>query len=124
MSEYIHKSPNKSVNMYHFVWICLNDMKSSFWRLESRIKRTFLVQSMSRDTPMMVIQTIRSLTAREIFARHPEVKKKLRGEQFWSDIYIISSVSMFGSDATIRNYVKKQGTDHDYEKLHEKVDVG
>jgi REP element-mobilizing transposase RayT len=69
----------------------------------------FLVQSVPTYSPTKIIQTIKSLTAREIFARHPEVKKKLWGGQFWSDGYFVNKVSKFGSEATIRNYVKKQG---------------
>ena len=47
----------------------------------------FLVQSLPSYSPTNIIQTIKSITAREIFARHPEVKKKLWGGQFWSDGY-------------------------------------
>jgi REP element-mobilizing transposase RayT len=82
----------------------------------------FLVQSVASYSPTKIIQTIKSITAREIFARHPEVKKKLWGGQFWSDGYFVNTVSKFGSEATIRNYVKNQGTEQEYEKLHEKVD--
>ncbi|MNR48884.1 Transposase IS200 like protein [compost metagenome] len=82
----------------------------------------FLVQSVPSYSPTKIIQTIKSLTAREIFARHPEVKKKLWGGQFWSDGYFVNTVSKFGSEATIRNYVKNQGVEEEYVKLHEKVD--
>jgi putative transposase len=42
----------------------------------------FLVQSVPSYSPTKIIQTIKSITAREIFARHPEVKKKLWSGQF------------------------------------------
>ncbi|QUL53514.1 IS200/IS605 family transposase [Paenibacillus tritici] len=35
----------------------------------------FLVQSVPKYSPTKIIQTIKSITAREIFTRHPEVKK-------------------------------------------------
>jgi putative transposase len=76
----------------------------------------FLVQSVPSYSPTKIIQTIKSLTAREIFARHPEVKKKLWGGQFWSDGYFVNTVSKFGSEATIRNYVKNQGVEEEYVK--------
>jgi REP element-mobilizing transposase RayT len=82
----------------------------------------FLVQSVPSYSPTKIIQTIKSITAREILAKHPEVKKKLWGGQFWSDGYFVNTVSKFGSEATIRNYVKNQGAEEEYVKLHEKVD--
>jgi REP element-mobilizing transposase RayT len=82
----------------------------------------FLVQSVPTYSPTKIIQTIKSLTAREIFAKHPEVKKKLWGGQFWSDGYFVNTVSKYGSEATIRNYVKKQGVEEQYVKLHQQVD--
>jgi putative transposase len=82
----------------------------------------FLVQSVPKYSPTKIIQTIKSITAREIFARHPELKKKLWGGEFWSDGYFVNTVSKFGSEATIRNYVKKQGVEEEYVKLHEQIE--
>jgi putative transposase len=145
LSEYKHKSHNVSVLMYHFVCpakyrrtvfskevdetlkeICLEISKRyeiEFLEIGTDKNHVhFLVQSVPSYSPTKIIQTIKSITAREIFARHPEVKKKLWGGQFWSDGYFVNTVSKFGSEATIRNYVKNQGTEQEYEKLHEKVD--
>ncbi len=63
------------------------------------------------------MRTIRSLTAREIFARVPEVKKKLWGGEFWSKGYFMSTVCRHGSEAMIREYVQSQG--QDYQLLHQ-----
>jgi REP element-mobilizing transposase RayT len=82
----------------------------------------FLVQSVPTHSPTKIIQTIKSPTAREIFARLPEVKKKLWGGQFWSDGYFVNTVSKFGSEATIRNYVKKQGAEEEQGQLHQQTD--
>ena len=46
------------------------------------------------------------------------MKKKLSGGQFWSNGYFVNTVSKFGSEATIRNYVKKQGMEVEYIELH------
>ncbi|MEP6988311.1 MAG: transposase, partial [Chloroflexota bacterium] len=61
---------------------------------------------------------IKSITAREIFARVPEVKKQLWGGQFWSDGYFIASVGQHTSEGVIQEYVKKQGKDARYQQLH------
>ena len=62
---------------------------------------------------------VKSLTAREIFKRAPEVKKKLWGGEFWSDGYYVSTVGQKGNEETIRNYVKDQGKEEEYHQLHE-----
>jgi len=83
----------------------------------------FLVQSAPTYSPTKIIQTIKSLTAKEIFARHPEVRKKLWGGEFWSDGYFVNTVSKFGSETTIRNYLKKQGVEEEYVELHQQAEV-
>jgi putative transposase len=145
LSEYVHKSHNVSVLMYHFVCpakyrrsvfskevdeslkeICLeiaNRYEIEFLEIGTDKNHVhFLVQSVPMYSPKKIIQTIKSLTAREIFVRHPEVKKKLWGGQFWSDGYFVNTVSKFGSEETIRNYVKKQGEEEEYVELHQQDD--
>ena len=60
---------------------------------------------------------IKSLTAREVFRRCPQVKKQLWGGEFWTDGYFASTVGKHGNENTISKYVKNQGAD--YQKLHE-----
>jgi REP element-mobilizing transposase RayT len=79
----------------------------------------FLIQSVPTYSPTKVIQTVKSLTAREIFKRAPEVKRKLWGGEFWSDGYYVSTVGRYGSEDTIRKYVKEQGKEAEYQQLHE-----
>ena len=62
---------------------------------------------------------MKSLTAREIFKRVPEVKRQLWGGEFWSDGYYVSTVRRQGSEETIRKYVKEQGKEDEYQQLHE-----
>jgi putative transposase len=61
---------------------------------------------------------IKSLTAREIFAKHPEVKKQLWGGEFWTDGYFVNTVIKFGDESTISKYVKEQGVEKEYVILH------
>jgi len=42
-----------------------------------------------------VVTLIKSLTAREVFKRCPQVKKQLWGGEFWSDGYFASKVSRY-----------------------------
>ena len=53
-----------------------------------------------------IVQTVKSLTAREVFAKAPEVKKKLWGGQFWGKGYFVNTVGQHGSEKVIAEYVK------------------
>ena len=81
----------------------------------------FLVQSVPMYSPKKIVQTIKSITAREVFKRVPSVKKQLWGGEFWTDGYFISSVGKHGDENMIANYVKKQGhADQAYKKLYKR----
>lgn len=69
-------------------------------------------------SPKKIVQIIKSLTAREIFSRVPEVKKMLWGGQFWSNGYFMSTVGKHGNEDLISNYVKNQGESGKYKMLH------
>jgi len=80
----------------------------------------FLVQSVPTYSPTKIITMIKSITAREIFKKHTEVKKILWGGEFWSDGYFVSTVGRHGDEHTIANYVKNQGNPQEYKQLHKK----
>ena len=78
----------------------------------------FLIQSVPTYSVTKIIQTVKSLTAREIFKRVPHVKKQLWGGEFWSDGYYVSTVGRHGSEQAIQRYVKEQGQETAYKQLH------
>ena len=140
VSEYVHKSHNVSVLIYHVVFpakyrraVFDEDvdtvMKGICIEIEERYQMKFLeigtdkdhvhflVQSVPTYSVTKIVSTIKSLTAREIFKRCPQVKKKLWGGEFWSDGYFASTVGKHGSEKMIARYVKNQG--NTYHKLHE-----
>ena len=141
LSQYIHKSHNVSLIMYHFVCpakyrkvIFSDDIDNTLRDVCIEISNRydiifleigtdkdnvhFLVQSVPKLSPTQIIRTIKSITAKEIFLKHPEVKKKLWGGQFWSDGYFVSSVGKSGNEEVITNYVKNQGNEKEYKRLH------
>ncbi len=69
-------------------------------------------------SPTKIITIVKSLTAREIFKNHPEVKQKLWGGEFWTDGYFVNTVSKFGDETSISKYVREQGVEKDYKILH------
>ena len=140
-SEYIHKSHNVSVLLYHFVCpakyrrvvfnkkvdeslkkICLEISKRyDIFFLEIGVDKDhvhFLIQSVPTKSPTQIITTVKSLTAREIFKKHPEVKKQLWGGEFWTDGYFVNTVSKFGDESSISQYVRDQGLEKEYTVLH------
>ena len=79
----------------------------------------FLVQSVPMYSPKKLVQTIKSITAREILAACPEVKKRLWGGEFWTDGYFISTVGKHGNEDVIKKYIQNQGEEAEYERLYE-----
>ena len=78
----------------------------------------FLVQSVPTYSPTKIITTIKSLTEREVFARVPLVKKQLWGGEFWTDGYYVGTVGQHATEEVIKEYVKQQGQEDEYEQLH------
>ena len=78
----------------------------------------FLVQSVPSYSPTKIITMIKSLTAREVFARVPSVKKQLWGGEFWTDGYYVGTVGQHATEETIKQYVQKQGQEEQYKQLH------
>jgi REP element-mobilizing transposase RayT len=62
----------------------------------------FLIQSVPMYSAKRIKQAVTRITAREIFAKVPEVKKQLWGVEFWTDGYYVSTVGQRGSEETIR----------------------
>ena len=141
MSEYIHKSHNVSVLIYHLVCptkyrrsvitetvdaimkeVCLDIAKRfQMHFLEIGTDKNhvhFLIQSVPTYAPTKIARIVKSITAREIFARAPEVKKQLWGGEFWSDGFFISTVGKNGTENVIQQYVKNQGIEQEYTTLH------
>jgi len=78
----------------------------------------FLVQSVPTYSPTKIITMIKSLTAREVFARVPSVKKQLWGGEFWTDGYYVGTVGQHATEEVIRQYVRNQGQEKEYLQLH------
>ena len=145
-SKYIHKSHNVSVLLYDYVCpakyrkvifsesvdntikeICLEISKRyQIHFLEIGVDENhvhFLVQSVPTYSPTRIVTIIKSITGREIFRQHPEVKQKLWGGEFWSDGYFVNTVSKFGDENTISKYVKEQGSEKKYKILHKSTQL-
>ena len=135
MSEHITKSHNKTLLLYHVVCpakcrrdvfsrgveetlkeVCLGIKKRyeiNFLEIGADDNHVhFLVQSVPMLAPQRIVQIIKSITGREIFRRHKEVKKKLWGGHVWTSGYYANTVGHYGNEKVIKEYIKNQGGHH------------
>ena len=141
MGKYIYKSHNVSILLYHLVCpikyrkLVLTDKVSGELKLICKeISQRyevefieigldgdhvhFLIQSVPMYSPTQICRIVKSLTARELFRRCPEVKKFLWGGEFWAKGYFISTVGHHGDEKKISNYVRNQGNKSGYKKIY------
>jgi len=72
----------------------------------------FLIQTVPMVLPSRMVQVIKSITARQLFARHPEIKKKLWGGALWTSGYYLNTVGLHGNAEAIGRYVRDQGKEY------------
>ena len=147
--KYIRKSHNVSLLMYHIVCpakyrkaIFTDDLdiylKDVCIEISHRYEIVFLeigtdkdhvhflVQSVPMYSPKKIVQMIKSITAKKIFAKFPRLKKEvLWGGELWTDGYFVSTVGAHGDADMIAHYVKNQGNEEKnrYKKLHSQKPV-
>ena len=132
MVEHLFKSHNKTLLIFHLVCpikfrrdifnsgnestfksICLElGLRYNYIFLEIGTDEDhvhFLIQTAPNTSMSAMVQTVKSITAIEMFKRHPEVKEFLWGGEFWADGYYLNTVGQYGNLKMIENYVKKQG---------------
>ena len=137
--EHIYKSHNKSLLLYHFVFsakyrskifsdfvdvklreICLEiSERYEINFIEIGVDEDhvhFLIQSVPMYSVTQLVKIIKSLTARQLFATCPEIKKQLWGGHLWTSGYYVNTVGQYASKEVIQRYVAGQGK---YRKLHE-----
>ena len=143
MAEHIRKRHNKSLLIYHLVFPVKFRRNVFTSESEQTLKRTclelgaryeivfleigidndhahFLVQLVPNMRVSDTVTTIKSITAKRIFAVHTEVKRFLWGGNFWTMGYYVNTVGQYGNLAMITNYVQKQGIP-DYAQLHQQT---
>ena len=142
MSEHIHKRHNKNLLLYHLVCpikyrrsilseevekslveVCKNiEMRFEMFFIEIGADENhvhFLIQSVPLMSAKSIAQTVKSITAKELFRLHPEVKKQLWGGQFWSSGYYVNTVGQYANEETIQKYITEQGNEKKvYKRFH------
>ena len=139
-SEHIYKSHNKTLLLYHLVFPAKYRKKVFDEIVDITLKEIceeiscryeinfieigndedhvhFLVQSVPILSLTKIVTIIKSITAREIFKRHPEIKKELWGGSLWTSGFYGNTVGQYANEEIIRKYVKNQGKT--YNKMHQ-----
>ena len=68
-----------------------------------------LCSSHPKISPGEIVRIFKSITAREIFRRYPQIKQELWGGEFWSDGYYVATVGERGDWSQVEKYIQKQG---------------
>ena len=142
MSEHIHKSHNKSLLLYHLVCpikyrrsVLSDSVEESLVQVCKSIENRyeihfveigadenhvhFLIQSIPMLSVKSIVQAVKSITAKELFRLHPEVKQKLWGGNFWTAGYYVNTVGQYANETVILKYIQNQGeTKNSYKMFH------
>ena len=141
MSEHIFKSHNKTLLLYHLVFPSKYRRKVFTKEIEKTLVEVcadisiryeinfieigndedhihFLIQGIPTMPVSRIVQIIKSITARELFAKHKDIKKLLWGGNLWTSGFYANTVGQFANEETIKKYVKNQG------KIYDKVYSG
>ncbi|WP_204244169.1 IS200/IS605 family transposase [Wocania ichthyoenteri] len=115
MSEHILKRHNKSLLLYHLVFPLKyrksviteeigEGLKSICLEISERYEVHFieigyesnhvhfLVQSVPNYSVSKMIRMLKSITAKQLFQRFPEIKEKLWGGKFWTSSFYVNTV--------------------------------
>lgn len=142
MSEHIHKRHNKNLLLYHLVCpikyrrsVLSDEVEKSLVEVCRKIEKRFdiffieigadenhvhfLIQSVPMMSVKSIAQTVKSITAKELFRLHPEVKRQLWRGQFWSSGYYVNTVGQYANEEIIQKYISSQGDEKNkYKKFH------
>jgi len=143
MSEHKIKRHNKTLLLYHMVFPLKyrkqviskevgESLKEICFQISERYEIDFveigyesdhvhfLIQSVPAKSVSDIVTAVKSLTARELYQRHPEIKAKLWGGNFWTSGYYANTVGQYGNEEVIKRYVQKQGKENEYKKVYKK----
>lgn len=141
VSEHLLKRHNKTLLLYHLVFplkyrkkVITAEIGSSLRSICLEISERyeiefveighesdhvhFLVQSVPKLSVSKIVRTVKSITAKELFRRHPEVKQLLWGGNFWTSGFYANTVGQYANEEVIRKYIENQGRETEYKKLH------
>ena len=105
--------------LFTYLWM-LPDIAERYWFEFDSIGTDgdhvhILVGAAPRYSPSRIMQIIKSITARQLFAKYPEIKQQLWGGEFWHDGGYIGTIGEGVTEEIIRNYIEEHGTPEEKE---------
>ena len=142
MDEHIKKRHNKTLLLYHIVCPLKyrrgliteaigESLKEICLQISERYEIHFVeigyesdhVHFLVQSVPMMsvseITRTIKSITAKKLFQKHPEIEQKLWGGNFWTSGYYANTVGQYGNKEVIMKYIENQGKQKGYKKVYD-----
>ena len=131
--RHIYKSHNKTLLLYHIVFPIKYRRTVLTSEVETTLKDVcvkiglcyemnfveigaddnhvhFLVQGIPKMSVSEMVIKIKSITAREIFKKHAEIKQVLWGGNLWTAGFYANTVGQYGNEAMIKSYIEKQSS--------------
>lgn len=141
MSEHVVKRHNKTLLLYHLVFPLKyrkavitqeigESLKDICIEISARYEINFveigyepdhvhfLVQSIPSLSVTDLTMTLKSITAKQLFQLHPEIKAKLWGGNLWTSGYYANTVGQYANEEVIKSYVENQGKEKVYKKVY------
>jgi putative transposase len=142
VSEHILKSHNKTLLFYHLVFPFKyrgksisedvgKTLKEVCFEISERYELQFIEIGYEKDHVHFLVQSVpsyfvskmarmlKNITAKQLFQIHPEIKAMLWGGSFWTSGYYVNTVGQYSNEEVIRAYVKNQGMEKEYKKIHQ-----
>jgi putative transposase len=142
MDEHIYKSHKKTLLMYHLVFPAKYRRRIFTGEVEESLKEVclgiseryeikfieigmeedhvhYLVQGIPTMPVSRIVTIIKSITAREIFKRHPKIRREqLWGGALWTAGFYANTVGLYAGKETIRRYIENQGKQKEYKEIY------
>ena len=100
MKEFLAKLIKQICEYHDFTFYCIGIAPNHIH---------FFAGAPPKVAPARIVQVVKSITAREVFKKFPQIKKQLWGGEFWKNGYYIGTVGEGQTESIIRKYIAKQG---------------
>ena len=77
-----------------------------------------IVEVPPKYSPAKVVQVMKSISAREVFSKYPDLRKQLWAGELWNDGYFVRSVGDKVTADVIRKYIEYQTHEDDSIQLN------
>ncbi|MBA7537470.1 IS200/IS605 family transposase ISEha1 [subsurface metagenome] len=142
MSEHKIKRHNKTLLLYHLVFpskyrrnVIIKEIGESLKDICIEISERheikfieigyesdhvhFLLQSVPSLSVSKISRKLKSITAKQLFQRHPEIKAKLWEGNFLTSGYYANTVCQYANEEEIKKYFENQEKVKEYKKVYQ-----